>query len=278
MAEAHPVAFQWVMEAKARGRDGHPRRPALQPHERARRPVRAAARRHATSRFSAGSSTTSCSTESDFREYVLAYTNAPTIIREEFQDAGRRRAVLRLSTRNSGSYDPTSWQYEGAFVGAAAGQRDQEGSLARRGTGGEGQAGRGRARHADARPDAASIRAASGRSSSAITPRTRRRWSSASAACRRTLFTRVCELFVENSGRERTTAFVHGVGWTQHTIGSPVHPRGLDPAAAARQHGPAGRRRHGDARPRVDPGIERHPDAVRHAPRLHPDAPRPCAP
>ncbi len=34
------------------------------------------------------------------------------------------------------------------------------------------------------------------------------------------LFLRVCELFVRNSGRERTAAFVHGVGWTQHTIGS----------------------------------------------------------
>ncbi len=34
------------------------------------------------------------------------------------------------------------------------------------------------------------------------------------------LFARICDLFVENSGRERTTAFVHGVGWTQHTIGS----------------------------------------------------------
>ena len=34
------------------------------------------------------------------------------------------------------------------------------------------------------------------------------------------VFATVCELFVANSGRERTTAFVHGVGWTQHTIGS----------------------------------------------------------
>src|SRR5581483_11656992 len=34
------------------------------------------------------------------------------------------------------------------------------------------------------------------------------------------LFAKVCQLLVESSGRERTTAFVHGVGWTQHTIGS----------------------------------------------------------
>ena len=32
-------------------------------------------------------------------------------------------------------------------------------------------------------------------------------------------FRRVCELLAENSGRERTTAFVYSVGWTQHTVG-----------------------------------------------------------
>ena len=32
-------------------------------------------------------------------------------------------------------------------------------------------------------------------------------------------FRRVCELLTENSGRERTTAFVYSVGWTQHTVG-----------------------------------------------------------
>jgi formate dehydrogenase major subunit len=32
-------------------------------------------------------------------------------------------------------------------------------------------------------------------------------------------FRRVCELLTENSGRERTSAFVYSVGWTQHTVG-----------------------------------------------------------
>ena len=32
-------------------------------------------------------------------------------------------------------------------------------------------------------------------------------------------FARVCELVTENSGRDRTTAFVYSVGWTQHTVG-----------------------------------------------------------
>jgi formate dehydrogenase major subunit len=33
-------------------------------------------------------------------------------------------------------------------------------------------------------------------------------------------FQKVCELITENSGRERTTAFVYSVGWTHHTIGA----------------------------------------------------------
>jgi formate dehydrogenase major subunit len=32
-------------------------------------------------------------------------------------------------------------------------------------------------------------------------------------------FTRVAQLITENSGRDRTTAFVYSVGWTQHTVG-----------------------------------------------------------
>ena len=32
-------------------------------------------------------------------------------------------------------------------------------------------------------------------------------------------FGRICELLTENSGPDRTTAFVYSVGWTQHTVG-----------------------------------------------------------
>ena len=33
------------------------------------------------------------------------------------------------------------------------------------------------------------------------------------------LFAKVCELVTTNSGRDRTTAFVYSLGWTQHTVG-----------------------------------------------------------
>jgi formate dehydrogenase major subunit len=34
------------------------------------------------------------------------------------------------------------------------------------------------------------------------------------------LFTKVCDELVRNSGRERTSAFAYAVGWTQHTVGA----------------------------------------------------------
>ena len=33
------------------------------------------------------------------------------------------------------------------------------------------------------------------------------------------VFAKVCRLITENSGRDRTTAFVYSLGWTQHTVG-----------------------------------------------------------
>ena len=52
----------------------------------------------------------------------------------------------------------------------------------------------------------------------------------------------------------------------------PDDPLGRDRPAAARQHRPARRRDHGAARARVDPGLDRHPDALQHPARLPADA------
>ena len=56
--------------------------------------------------------------------------------------------------------------------------------------------------------------------------------------------------------------------------GRAVHPDRGDHPAAARQHGPPGRRHHGDARARQHPGLHRHPDPVQPPARLPGDAVR----
>jgi formate dehydrogenase major subunit len=217
MAEAHPVAFQWVVEAKARGAtvihvDPHYSRTSALADMFV--PIRAGT----DIAFLGAIINHVLTTESDFREYVLAYTNAPTIIREEFEDAGADGLFSGFDPGKPG-YDPTSWQYENAFVAAAAGQRDQEGNLPATGSGGE-RPGSGEARgKPDLDPTLQHPRCVwqiLKRHYSGYTPDMVERV----CGIPQHVFAKICELFIANSGRERTTAFVHGVGWTQHTIGS----------------------------------------------------------
>ncbi|MBN9624080.1 MAG: formate dehydrogenase-N subunit alpha, partial [Actinobacteria bacterium] len=215
MAEAHPVAYQWVVEAKARGAtivhvDPHfSRTSAMADHFV---PLRAGT----DIAFLGGIINHVLSTESDFREYVLAYTNASTIVGEAFEDAGAAGLFSGYDEEEM-SYDPQSWQYDGAFVGAASGQRDQEGNvdrLQKSDLGGPG--GRGEIKRDETLQHRRCVWQIMKRHYAAYTP------AMVEQVCGvpQDVFAEVCRLFVENSGRERTTAFVHGVGWTQHTIGS----------------------------------------------------------
>ena len=86
MAEAHPVGFQWVMEAKARGAKVihvDPRFSRTSALADLHVPIRAGA----DIAFVGGLINYILTNELYFRDYVLAYTNAPVIIGEEFRDA-----------------------------------------------------------------------------------------------------------------------------------------------------------------------------------------------
>jgi formate dehydrogenase major subunit len=215
MAEAHPVAFQWVVEAKARGAtvihvDPHYSRTSALADMFV--PVRAGT----DIAFLGGIINHVLSTESDFREYVLAYTNAPTIIREEFQDAGADGLFSGFDPDQPG-YDPVSWQYENAFMAAAAGQRDQEGNAAAEPPGSsDGEQDRGTPVLDLTLEHPRCVWQILKRHYAGYTPEMVEQVCGVPPD----VFAKVCDLFVANSGRERTTAFVHGVGWTQHTIGS----------------------------------------------------------
>ena len=115
------------------------------------------------------------------------------------------------------SYDPSSWQYEGAVMAAASGERDQERLLRDRDADrAQRTPGRGTPKLDPTLQHPRCVWQILKRHYASYTPEMVQRTCGIDEAT----FRRVCELFVENSGRERTTAFVHGVGWTQHTIGS----------------------------------------------------------
>src|SRR5689334_9127637 len=112
MAEAHPVGFQWVMEAKKRGAKIIHIDPRF---------TRTSALAHRFVGIRAGSDIAFLGgivrhildNELDFREYVLAYTNAATIVREDFADTEDLDGLFSGYDKDTHSYDPSSWQYEG---------------------------------------------------------------------------------------------------------------------------------------------------------------------
>ncbi|GAA2069120.1 formate dehydrogenase [Streptomyces albiaxialis] len=226
-AEAHPVGFQWVMEAKARGAKiihVDPRFTRTSALADLHVPIRAGT----DIAFLGGLINHVLSTGAEFREYVLDYTNASTIVGEDFQDTEDLDGVFSGLDEETGHYDVASWQYEGATVQAAAGERDalhDERARRSRGLtasghaeahGSGGPAIRGERTHDRTLQHPRCVFQLLKRHYARYTPEL------VEEVCGipRATFLEVAEALVANSGRERTTAFAYAVGWTQHTVGA----------------------------------------------------------
>jgi formate dehydrogenase major subunit len=155
MAECHPVGFQWVMEAKARGATiihVDPRFTRTSAMADLFVPVRAGS----DIAFLGGIINDILSGEKYFREYVVRYTNAATIVSEDFQDADQLGGLFSGFDPTTGVYDTTSWAYDGMEMAAAAGSRVVPGRQpsAQAGGGGDELGGRGAALpHSEVRRD-----------------------------------------------------------------------------------------------------------------------------
>ncbi len=199
MAEAHPVGFQWVMEAKSRGATiihVDPRFTRTSAVSDLHVPIRAGT----DIAFLGGLVNHVLSNDLDFREYVVAYTNAAAIIDERFLDTEDLDGVFSGFDPDRGNYDPQSWQYDGTEAAPAAGQRDPAQAAGPSGSSSS-DGGRSKDLHESAvseshgsggRRSRASrpatrlcrIRAACSRSSSGTSPATPPRWCRRSAASR----------------------------------------------------------------------------------------------
>ncbi len=228
MAEAHPVGFQWVMEAKARGAT------IIHVDPRFTR-TSAVADTHVPIRpgtdiaFLGGLINYVLQNERDFREYVVAYTNAPMLISEEFVDTGDEEGLFSGWDPEKGTYDTSSWQYEGVEVAAASGNRDDWSRVANdqeaqriahllgqsEGAGSGGATFRGEPHRDDTLQHPRCVYQVLKRHFARYTPEMVSEVCGTSPA----QFTQVAEAICANSGRERTTMWVYSVGWTQHTVG-----------------------------------------------------------
>src|SRR5918996_3727714 len=212
MAEAHPVGFRWVIKARERGAEiihVDPRFGRTSAHAHQHVPIRPGT----DIAFLGGLIRHVLETESYFREYVVNYTNAPTLIDERFQDVEDLGGVFSGLDPETGMYDRTTWMYEGGEMPAAAGFREHSTQAFATKTG----AGLlvGDVERDDTLQHPRCVFQILRRHFSRYTPEMVERI----CGIPREQFLEVAEALCANSGPERTSAFCYAVGWTHHGTG-----------------------------------------------------------
>ena len=229
MAECHPVGFQWVMEAKARGAKVihiDPRFTRTSAVADLHVPLRAGS----DIAFLGGLVNHVLREEKYFRDYVVAYTNAAMIVSEDFADTEDLDGLFSGFNPENRTYNTDSWQYDGVDVQAGV-WRPQPAVSRAHGRRLDGRAGRPGARaHGSG---GAGLPSGQPETDPALEhPRCvfqilKRHFARYTpelveqvCGIPEATFRQVCDLLTDNSGPERTTAFCYAVGWTQHTVGA----------------------------------------------------------
>jgi formate dehydrogenase major subunit len=219
MAENHPVGFQWVMEARERGAK------VIHVDPRFTRTSAMATqwvgiRAGSDIAFLGGIVNYILEHDRWFEEYVVNYTNAPVIVREDFRDTEDLDGLFSGWNAAEHAYDTESWQYEGMDMHAAAGGRERgftpvKGHAAGHGAGGAALP------HGEPPEEDPTLQHPHcvfqivKRHFSRYTPEL----VADACGCSVEEFVSVAEALCDNSGRERTSAVCYAVGWTQHTVG-----------------------------------------------------------
>jgi formate dehydrogenase major subunit len=181
MAENHPVGFQWVMEARERGAKiihVDPRFTRTSAMANLHVPIRPGS----DIAFLGGIIRYILEHDRAFKEYVVSYTNAPMILREDFKDTEDLDGFF--SGWHESGYSFESWQYDGAQDKTLQNPRCVYQMLRRH--------------YARYTPETVA-------QICGVTPEQ---------------LIEVAEALCAGSGRERTSAICYSVGWTQHTSGA----------------------------------------------------------
>ena len=227
-AEAHPVGFQWVMEAKARGATVihvDPRFSRTSALADVHVPIRAGT----DIVFLGGIIRYAIEHDKWFRDYVVNYTNAPQIIRDEYRDTEDLNGIFSGFHEKASAYENEAWLPEGMSQTTDpedGGEKDDPeyeerlqavkdaGTAETHGSGGAGMHGSPNTDPTLQHPRC--VFQLLRKHYARYTPE----YVEQICGIPRDLFQKVCEVVTSSSGRDRTTSFVYAVGWTQHTDGS----------------------------------------------------------
>ena len=211
MAENHPIAFRFLVEAKRRGATlihvdpRYTRTGALCD-------IHAPIRSGSDIAFLGGIIRYILEGDHCFREFALAYTNLANIIEEGYRDPEQGDGVFSGFDPVQGSYSEASWQYEGKVVPSAIAEHrvlgEQSGPQSR-------SMAKGPAPRDETLQHPNCVYQILKRHYARYTPEMVERVT----GCPQRTFLSICEVITRNSGRERTGAFAYAVGWTHHSYG-----------------------------------------------------------
>ena len=212
MAEAHPVGFRWVMKAKERGAKVihvDPRYGRTSQMADFHVPIRAGT----DIAFVGGLIHQVLERDAYFKDYVLNYTNATTIINDDYVDAEDNGGLFSGFNAETGAYDATTWMYKGGQIAAAAGVREHSTQSFESRTGAGMMTGQVERDPTLQHPNC--VLNILKRHFQRYTPENVEKITGVPPE--QLLW--MADTLIENSGPDKTAALVYAVGWTQHTAG-----------------------------------------------------------
>jgi len=215
MAENHPVGFQWVVEARERGcKVIHvdPRYTRTSAMSDIWTPIRAGS----DIIFLGAMVRYVLENSKEFRDYIVPYTNASTILRKDFRDTEDLDGFFSGWDSEKEKYDPESWLYQGApsKKGESTPGHSDAGGGHGKDRGGEAEdAGKFESDPTLEHPRC--VFQVLKRHFQRYTPEMVERY----CGIPRDVFLKIAETFSSASGPEKTAAICYAVGWTQHSKG-----------------------------------------------------------
>ena len=212
MAENHPIAFRFVVEAQRRGATIMHIDPRFT-RTSALADLYAPIRSGSDIAFLGGIIRHIIEGDLWFREFALAYTNIAHIISEDYVDSENNDGVFSGFDATTASYEEDSWQYEGKIVKPATAEKSVKGKPAKDGEP-SGMA---------ASPPPTDETLQHPRCVYQILKRHFARYTpdfvEKVTGCPRDTFLEVADTLARNSGRDKTGSICYAVGWTHHSVG-----------------------------------------------------------
>ena len=214
MAENHPVGFQWVVEARERGATiihVDPRFSRTSAMSDLWVPLRAGT----DIVFLGGMIRHVLENGREFRDYVVRFTNAATILREDLRDTEDLGGVFSGWDEESRAYSPETWLYEGAKPKDGPPGHEPSGGGHGKDRGGEAQNDLSSAARDETLQHPRCVFQVLKRHFGRYTPEMVERV----CGVPQRRFLEIADAFCSASGPEKTGAICYAVGFTQHSTG-----------------------------------------------------------